>query len=170
MADPVDAATFRAAMARFPGAVTIVTTLEGTERRGITATAVCSVTANPPSLLVCLNLKTGTCAAVAQSGLFNVNLLPGDGGDLALAFAGATGASGAAKFATGTWQTDARGLPLLTDAIAGFSCEVAERVNAGSHSIFIGHVVAVRLGQGSPLLYEQSQFHKLAPLAGAGPV
>ena len=63
----VDVAAFRAAMARFPGAVTIVTARDGDERRGITATAVCSVSAEPPSLLVCLNKRTGTCAAVRAS-------------------------------------------------------------------------------------------------------
>ena len=64
MGAPIDTASFRAAMARFPGAVTLVTArTPGGERRGITATAVCSVTADPPSLLVCLNARTGTCAA-----------------------------------------------------------------------------------------------------------
>jgi flavin reductase (DIM6/NTAB) family NADH-FMN oxidoreductase RutF len=62
----IDHATFRAAMARFPGAVTIITARQGTERRGITATAVCSVSAEPPSLLVCVNRKTGTCAAIRE--------------------------------------------------------------------------------------------------------
>src|SRR3990167_7561227 len=94
MSAPIDAAQFRAAMARFPGAVTIVTALSGSERRGITATAVCSVTADPPSLLVCLNRKTGTCAAVRESGMFNVNLLPDAASPIALRFAGAGGVTG----------------------------------------------------------------------------
>ena len=160
----IDVASFRAAMARFPGAVTIVTARAGDERRGITATAVCSVTADPPSLLVCLNRKTGTCSAVAETGRFNVNLLAGDGGTLAMAFAGATGATGEAKFTTGNWQADARGLPHLTEALLGFSCEVTEQVSAGSHEIFIGQVVSIRHGEGAALVYEQSRFHRLLPL------
>jgi len=165
MSAPVDIAEFRAAMARFPGAVTIVTALHGHERRGITATAVCSVSAEPPSLLVCLNRKTGTCAAVAGTGRFAVNLLTGDGGDVAMVFAGATGASGEEKFGHGDWQEDATGLPVLRDAVLNFSCEVAERIEAGSHCIFIGHITAIRHGEGPALVYEQSRFHRLSPLS-----
>lgn len=161
---PVDPATFRAAMARFPGAVTIVTTAGGGERRGITATAVCSVTADPPSLLVCLNRATGTCAMVAETGMFNVSLLAGDGGATALRFAGADGVTGSAKFATGDWRTDARGLPLLADAVVTFCCEVSGQVQAGSHTVFIGQIVGIRVSDGAALVYERARFHRLEPI------
>ena len=164
MGAPVDLAAFRAAMARFPGAVTIVTAREGAERRGITATAVCSVTADPPSLLVCLNRKTGTCATVAATRRFAVSLLAGDGGALAMAFAGATGASGEAKFATGDWREDGHGLPFLADAVVSFSCDVTEAVDAGTHTVFIGKIVDIRQGDGPALVYEQSRFHRLSPI------
>ncbi|GGE10664.1 flavin reductase (NADH) [Gemmobacter megaterium] len=164
MGVPVDAATFRAAMARFPGAVTIITTAGGGERRGITATAVCSVTADPPSLLVCLNRATGTCAMVADTGMFNVSLLAGDGGSTAMRFAGAGGVTGEDKFAQGRWLTCERGLPMLADAVVTFCCEVAEQVQAGSHTVMIGRIVGVRLNDGAPLVYEQSRFHRLEPI------
>lgn len=164
MGAAVDAASFRAAMARFPGAVTIVTALAGAEQRGLTATAVCSVSAEPPSLLVCLNRKTGTCAAVRASGLFNVNLLQGPASPLALRFAGAGGVTGAEKFALGDWGVDARGLPLLGQALVGFSCEVAEMVDTGSHTVFIGQISAIHLGDGAALVYEQARFHRLQPI------
>ncbi len=166
MGAPVETQAFRAAMARFPGAVTLVTarTANG-ERRGITATAVCSVTADPPSVLVCLNARTGTCAAVMETGRFAVNLLAGDGGALALAFAGQGGLSGEAKFAAGLWSGDAHGLPLLQDAVVSLSCRVAETLTAGTHHIFIGRIEALTLGEGQALVYEQSRFHGLIPLA-----
>ena len=164
MGVPVDTASFRAAMARFPGAVTIVTSAGGGARRGITATAVCSVSADPPSLLVCLNRATGTCALVRDTGMFNVSLLAGDGGDVALRFAGAGGVTGDDKFALGDWRTDARGLPLLADAVATFCCEVAETVQAGSHTVVIGHIVGITLTDAAPLVYERSRFHRLAPI------
>ncbi|MBL9048838.1 MAG: flavin reductase [Tabrizicola sp.] len=166
---PVDPAGFRQAMARFPGAVTIVTSLtpEG-ERRGITATAVASVTADPPSLLVCLNRKTGTCAAVAQTGRFVVNLLPGDGGDIALCFAGVGGASGEAKFKVGDWREDEHGLPVLQGAVVSLSCTVSESLIAGTHQVVIGQITHIRVGAEveapAPLVYEQSRFHRLAPI------
>ena len=161
----VDIGSFRAAMARFPGAVTIVTacTAEG-ERRGITATAVCSVSAEPPSLLVCLNRKTGTCAAVRETGRFNVNLLTEGASEVALRFAGVGGVTGEAKFAEGDWQADRRGLPVLADAVAQFSCEVAEVTDAGSHTVFIGHIVGLASAEAPALVYEQARFHRLLPL------
>ena len=161
MTAPIDAASFRTAMARFPGAVTIVTALAGDQRRGITATAVCSVTADPPSLLVCLNRATGTCAAVQDSGLFNVNLLQGDDGPMARRFAGMAGVTGADKFAQGDWHPDARGLPLLHSALLGFCCEVTAATKAGSHCIFIGRITAITHQTGAALIYEQSGFHRL---------
>lgn len=160
----VDPDLFRAAMARFPGAVTIVTASHGGARRGITATAVCSVTADPPSLLACINRKTGTCAAIRAGGRFAVNLLPDPSGPLAMRFAGAGGASGEEKFTEGDWRPDAFGVPVLASAPVGFSCEVSEAIDTGSHTIFIGRIAEVRLGQGAALIYEQSRFHRLSPL------
>lgn len=160
----VDIHSFRTAMARFPGAVTIVTGRAGAERRGITATAVCSVSADPPSLLVCLNRKTGTCAMVRETGRFNVSLLAGEAQAVALRFAGADGATGEGKFTEGRWAEDGRGLPLLADAVANFSCDVAEMTDAGSHTVFIGHIAEIDLGEGPALVYEQSRFHRLQPL------
>ncbi len=161
----VNQAEFRAAMARFPGAVTIVTTrtLRG-ERRGITATAVCSVTDSPPSLLVCINRKTGTCAAIAETGFFNINLLPDPSHALALRFAGKDGATGEEKFTLGDWRDDARGVPVLWDACVAFSCEVTQSVIAGTHQVFIGRIVAIQHGPGKALLWEQSRFSRLVPL------
>jgi len=141
----VDPQTFRTAMGRFPGAVTIITARSAAERRGITATAVCSVSAEPPSLLVCVNRKTGTCASIDESGIFNINLLQDPSSEL-------------------DWDEDSRGLPILKDALVAFCCEVRERVDAGSHAIFIGQIVDIRLGEGVPLLYERSRFHRLTPI------
>ncbi len=164
MGKHVDPADFRAAMARFPGAVTIVTARAGAERRGVTATAVCSVSAEPPSLLVCLNSKTGTCHAVAETGRFNVNLLAGDGGEVAMRFAGQDGATGEDKFRLGNWYEDDRGVPLLGESIVGLSCNVTESIEAGSHIVFVGEISAITTGEGAALVYEQSRFHRLAPL------
>lgn len=156
---------FRAAMARFPGVVTIVTAADGEDRLGITATAVSSVTAEPPSILVCLNRATGTCAMASETGRFNVNLLTEPEGALAMRFAGAGGVTGAEKFALGNWEEDERGLPYLADALVSLSCDVIERVEASSHIILIGRIATVRFGDGQPLLYEQSAFRGLGPVA-----
>lgn len=156
---------FRAAMARFPGAVTIVTArTAGGARRGITATAVCSVTADPPSVLVCLNQTTGTCAAVTETGHFTVNLLAESDGGLALHFAGQGGVTGEDKFLSGDWRDDPFGLPILSSATVAMSCQVTSQLQAGTHRIFIGQIRGLAHNDGAALIYEQSRFHRLAPL------
>lgn len=158
---------FRAAMGSFPGAVTLVTTGSGADRSGITATAVCSVTDSPPSLLVCVNRATGTRHMIAETGLFSVHLLDSEHGPLARHFAGANGAKGAAKFDMGDWQSFASGLPLLADAAVSLACEVTETMEVGTHSLFIGRIEEVRLNERAPLVYAKSQFHGIAPLPAA---
>jgi flavin reductase (DIM6/NTAB) family NADH-FMN oxidoreductase RutF len=165
----VDPSAFRVAMARFPGAVSIITARHGDERRGITATAVCSVSAEPPSLLACVNRSTGTCVAIGETGRFNINVLTQDEGDLAMCFAGAKGATGEDKFTCrdygGDWGEDAYRLPILNGALLSFSCQVCDAVEAGSHSVFIGRITDIRTsGDRKPLLYEQSNFHVLQAL------
>ncbi|MDE4132744.1 flavin reductase family protein [Phaeobacter sp. QD34_3] len=164
----VDQASFRSAMARFPGAVTVITALSGpeagAERRGITATAVCSVSADPPSLLVCVNRATGTRAAIHETGRFNVNLLAKPDDLLAMQFAGQGGVTGEEKFAWGDWNADSRGLPRLASALLCFSCDVSEATEAGSHTVFIGRITDIAQGEGEPLLYERSGFQCLAPI------
>lgn len=159
--DPV---AFKKGMRHLAASVTLITTRHAGERGGLTATAVCSVSAEPPSLLICVNRKTGTCASIGESGFFNINLLRDPSSELAMRFAGAGGATGEEKFTAGDWDEDTRGLPILKDALVAFCCEVREKVDAGSHAIFIGQIVDIRLGEGVPLLYERSRFHRLTPI------
>ncbi|MFC3612631.1 flavin reductase family protein [Lutimaribacter marinistellae] len=163
----VDVPTFRRTMGLFPGAVTLITTGSGDLRRGITATAVCSVTDNPPSLLVCVNRKTGTCMEIARLGLFSVNLLGQDHADVAMAFAGAHGVTGPEKFDFGHWITCPQGLPRLSGALASISCKVTATTEAGGHSVFIGRIedVAFADEDGGALVYAQSRFHRLQSVA-----
>lgn len=157
----VDAATFRRAMGLFPGAVTLITTGKGDLRRGITATAVCSVTDTPPSLLVCVNRKTGTCQEIRRSGRFSVQLLGAEQADLALCFAGATGATGAGKFDSSDWTTCPAGLPRLGTALASLSCRVISLSENGSHMVFIGAIEEAALQEGEALIYARSKFGRL---------
>lgn len=156
---------FRDTMALFPGAVTIITTGSGDLRRGITATAVCSVTDSPPSLLVCANTRTGTCAEIDRSGRFSVQLLAAHQTDVAMTFAGAGGASGDDKFASGSWTACPAGLPRLMGSLASISCRVTTRSEAGTHKVFIGAIEDVALGDGDALVYAQSAFRTLAAVA-----
>lgn len=149
---------FRQTMSLFPGAVTLVTVGQGDNRHGITATAVCSVTDTPPSLLVCINRTTDTCTQITRLKSFSVQLLDHTSEDIALAFAGAGGLRGAQKFSVGAWDETDRGLPQLTTAVASVSCEVSTYNDVGSHRVFIGEIKDSALDVGDALIYARAQF------------
>lgn len=150
---------FRKSMSLFPGAVTLITTGKGSDRRGITATAVCSVSDTPPSLLVCVNRKSATCDAISRTGRFSVQLLNELSDDLAMGFAGKL--TGPEKFTLGDWTETAFGQPCLTSALACLSCRVQTESDSGSHRIFIGAIEDAVLAEGGALVYVRSRFHRL---------
>src|SRR6201993_3712786 len=92
----VEATTFREAMSRMGAAVHVVTTAGPAGKTGATATAVCSVSDAPPTLLMCLNRRSQTNPAVVENGVFCVNPLGDGGAEIADVFAGRTGVSGSA--------------------------------------------------------------------------
>src|SRR5207237_7538914 len=101
----VEPAAFREAMSRLGAAVHVITTAGPGGKTGATATAVCSVSDAPPTLLMCLNRRSQTNPIVVETGGFCVNTLGDGGSDLADIFAGRTGVSGSDRFATGEWTT-----------------------------------------------------------------
>ena len=162
-AKPVDAALFKAGMRILAGAVNIVTSAHAGRRYGMTATAVCSATAEPPTVLACINKLATTHAAVAKSKVFCVNVLRAEDWELSSAFSGAQ--SGEARFKTRNWTRLATGAPVLIDSLVSFDCRVVKKMAHGTHTIFLGQVEQILLGQkGKPLLYSDGQYAKLASL------
>lgn len=162
---PVDADAFRSAMSRLGGAVTIITARHGDEMAGLTATAVCSVSAQPPRILVCINRNVRAHALVEHSQALVVNVLSAEHETLARRFAGMVqGVVGADRFESGTWTADARGVPLLADAAASLSCAVVETAVSGTHSMFLCEVAAVHVPARttSSLFYVNRQFFPIA--------
>ena len=154
---------FKRGMRQLAASVTIVTTEHDGERRGLTATAVCSLSASPPRLLVCVNRLASPHDLIAASGRFCVNVLAEEHAALSQRFAGAE--AGEARFAIGTWGTLATGAPMLQEALASFDCELLHQVEVETHSIFIGGVVAVVSHPGRrPLLYADGCYVGLAAL------
>ncbi len=159
--DAVDAAAFRAGMARLGGACTIITGSHEGERAGLTATAVCSVSAEPPRLLVCLNRSVRAHGIIARSGRLGVNVLDAQHEDLARRFAGMVpGVVGDDRFLTGDWIDSPQGVPVLRDALASFECRVIEETLSGTHSIFLCEVTGVTTPATSPsaLVYFNRSF------------
>lgn len=168
-AKPVDAGQFKAGMRSLAGAVNIITSANAGHRYGMTATAVCSATADPPTVLACLNKLATTHAAVAKSGVFCVNVLRADDWQLSTTFSGAQ--SGEARFKAGNWTKLVTGAPVLIDALVCFDCRVVRKIAHGSHTIFLGEVEQMLFGQkGKPLLYSEGQYAKLASLTLGEPL
>lgn len=159
---PVSDKDFRHALARLAGGVCIVATASGAQRRGITATAVCSVSASPPTILACVNNVTGTCGMIEAVGRFSVNLLAVHHRSVAEAFAGRDGRQGNDRFETGDWTRGTSGLPVLDGALASIECEVTQIVRAGTHAVFFGNVERVLFDDHTPLVYQDGQFRQLA--------
>jgi 3-hydroxy-9,10-secoandrosta-1,3,5(10)-triene-9,17-dione monooxygenase reductase component len=150
----VDEAIFREAIAHFATGVTVITTLHEGKPAGMTASAVASVSLDPVLLLVCVDNRLRTHEAIEASRAFVVNVLAEGQEQLALRFAQPS----PDKFA-GLALEDGHDLPVLSDAIAHFVCDVHERFPGGDHSIFIGAVRECGSRRGRrPLLYYQSRF------------
>lgn len=156
---------FKRGMRMLGGGVTIVTTLHEDTPAGLTATAVCSVSAEPQRVLACINRAGATYGAISLSRRFCVNVLAGGHHELATCFAGMMKADDRDRFEHGNWTTIATGSPVLEDALSAFDCTVSSIVDTGSHAIIIGDILAIRVGAGSgPLIYMDGQFSTLAPL------
>lgn len=161
----IDATSYKAGMRQLTAGVTLVTTLGADSRRsGLTATAVCSVSAEPPILLVCVNRHSGSYAAIRDAKRFAVNVLAAADVDLSNRFASAT--AGEERFLHGKWDQLTTGAPTLANALAVFDCELLEVKDMGSHGVFFGQVVDVRVLTDDlpPLLYGEGNYGTLTDL------
>lgn len=153
------AAAFKGAMRRLAATVTVISTGDGGERQGMTATAVTSVTADPPAILVCVNQSASLHPVMTNGTRFCVNLLNNAHADVAGAFGGRL--QGAARFSAGDWSDNDKGVPFLTDAQANIFCTVDALMIYGTHTIFVGKVDSVRLfGDIAPLIYQDGRYIK----------
>jgi flavin reductase (DIM6/NTAB) family NADH-FMN oxidoreductase RutF len=156
----MDAPRYRALMRHQAGAVTIIAAGHVGTRGGLTATAFSSLSDNPPTVLVCVQRRSGTHAVIVASKAFSVNILAHEQQDLAERFSGKSGVSGEQRFAAGgVWETLATGAPVLDGALASLDCELLDEHAFATHSIFIGRVVDGRFrSEGIPLLYFRNDY------------
>src|ERR671910_1290570 len=119
-AKPVDAEQFKAGMRALAGAVNIITSMNAGHRYGMTATAVCSAAADPPTVLACINKLASTHGAVQKSKAFCVNVLRAEDWELSTSFSGAQ--SGETRFKSRDWTRLSTGSPGFNDALVSFDC------------------------------------------------
>jgi flavin reductase (NADH)/flavin reductase len=156
---PIDLDTFRSGMRRLAGHVCIITTTSSDGgRAGLTATAVSSVSAEPPTLLICVNRQNSSHAVIRAAGLFAVNVLALEDQELANRFASRI--VGEARFSEGVWTTLETGAPVLESALVCFDCRIAQAVEVGTHGVLFGAIEAIRVRQTEtkPLLYVHGSY------------
>lgn len=159
----VTAAQFKEGMRRLSATVSLITVGGSVGRNGMTGTAVCSVSVEPPILLAAINRTASIHDQIVVERCFGVNLLRPRHRALADRFS--SGASGETRFGFGQWGEGAHGVPVLEDGLASFVCEVVKTVAIGTHDIFFGRVVDLRVADGSPLLYGGGQYEITLPTA-----
>ncbi len=164
----IDAQSFKVGMRRLAAGVCLITTEEpGGTRSGMTATAVCSVSAEPPTLLCCINKQNTSYAMIRSAGVFAVNVLALDDRPLADQFARPIASS--EKFSLGLWRHLITRAPILESALVGFDCKLAQSVEVGTHGILFGEIQAVhtRAVAAKPLLYAHGSHGGFASPAAA---
>jgi len=156
----IDATAFKKGMRHLAASVTLITTRHQDLRGGLTATAVCSVSAAPPQLLVCVNKSASAHDAIRQAGVFCVNILSPLHRKIAERFAGMDGIEGDERFRDmGQWSTLTTGAPVLAGCPVSFDCQLVTEVSAGTHTIYIGEIVDLALDPlASALLYCDGAF------------
>ena len=159
----VDSRSFRSGMARLAAGVNIVTSTGPGGWCGFTASAVCSVTDDPPTLLVCANRGSQSYDTIRASGILCVNAIAGQHEELSMRFAGANGIKDmAARFAGAEWTTMVTGAPALADANVSFDCRVVRNVEIGTHDTFFCEVLAVREARSlDGMVYFGRKFHRV---------
>jgi flavin reductase len=161
-AETMDAAKFKLGMRRLASGVTLITTVSGGERHGLVATAVSSLSADPPTLLTCVNQSASAHTHIAASGIFCVNVLSASQKDVAARFSNSSERH--RRFQDGDWQALMTGAPALAGSLVSFDCKLRQSFEHNSHTIFIGEIVCVELWASSirPLVYMDGSYRDIA--------
>ncbi len=161
-ASQVAALSYRDAMAQLAHSVHLVTTDGAAGRGGFTASAVCSISDSPPTLLVCVNRGASAYSSFSGNDVLCVNTLTMAQAEIATAFGGRTPMH--ERFACATWDRLATGAPILEGALVSFDCRVVDRTTMSTHDVLFCEVMALRSAGGSGLVYAQRRYHGLSEI------
>jgi flavin reductase (DIM6/NTAB) family NADH-FMN oxidoreductase RutF len=149
---------FRAALGRFASGVTVVTTRDASGAlHGITVSAFCSVSLDPPLILICIEKATGSHYAFEESGVFVVNILDRSQQALSEHFASTL----PDKFGEVVFRPGFEGVPVLADALVSLECRLKNAYDGGDHSIYIAEVERAEIKDGSPLVYFHGDYRMI---------
>jgi flavin reductase len=160
---------FLSAMRQVASGVTVVTTDGISGLAGLTVSAMCSLSADPPSLLICINRQSRAMEILRRNGVFCVNVLAVEQVEVARVFSRSSCEPGTDRFASVPWHRRATRAPVLDDALAVFDCRIAQGMPFGSHDILIGVVADSHVRTGLPLVYANRSYGKVASFSGGVP-
>ena len=152
---------FRKALRHFPAGVTIVTVRSGDRTHGLTVSAFSSVSAEPALISITIeNRHKGYAMLEEPEAVFAVNILGEGQSELSNRFAWVKDED---RFSAGNWSSAETGAPVLTDALAWLDCRIHARYPAGTHTIYVGEVVASHVPEeeAAPLVYWNRGYRKL---------
>lgn len=156
-------AEFRAAMSGLASTVNLVTARRGGERIGRTVTSMLSLSANPPTILISIDIVSRLADLIAKTNGFSLAMLADDQSGLADAFAGRVPA--AERFDSGKWSEWPSGHPMLLGAVTAFDCDVTGAIETGTHVLFAGAIIEAETSTGrQPLLWQRHAYHGLGGL------
>ena len=152
-------ASFRDAMRRLVGGVSVITAGAGAARTGLTVTSAHSLSVDPPTMLVCVNRNASAWPVIRREGHYCVNLLGARHQHIADRFAGRGGIQGADRYEGARWRQFPSGAFGLEDALAVIDCTVEEIIERHSHGIVIGEVRSIHVGAaGEALIYGHGRY------------
>ena len=157
-----DRMLYREGMSRLGAAVSLIATDGAFGRHGFTASAVCSVTDAPPTLLVCMNRGVRSHDAFLGNACLSVNVLTGAHESMSGLFADRS-VDMDARFLAGAWRIGATGAPLLDGATVSFDCRITTATAVGTHSVIFCAVEACHLGEEAPggLIWFGRTYHRV---------
>lgn len=156
---PVNSDEFRSALSRFPSGVTVVTSRDADGRfHGMTVSAFCSLSLDPPRVLICVEKTTGSHIALQTSKAFVVNILSAGQRDTSDRFASMIDD----KFDQIEYSAGIDGIPVLSGCLATLECRVTNAYDGGDHSIFVGEVEHAAINEGDPVVYFRGEYRSIA--------
>jgi flavin reductase len=154
----LDAQVFKTVMRKLAGTVTVISTSNDAGLHGMTATAMCSVCAEPPTILIVVNRSTRTHPHIDAKKAFAVNILSEEQLDVAELFA----SKSLDQFASIDFSRMDDGCPVIAEAAAYLHCSVEDQFDVGTHTIFIGRVIGAGATTEPPLVYQDAKYRRVS--------
>jgi flavin reductase (DIM6/NTAB) family NADH-FMN oxidoreductase RutF len=147
-------------MSQFASGVTVVSTSHEGILHGLTVASFCSLSLDPPLVLVCIDKKSNTHAMIEKSEVFAVNILNSEQQDVSRIFADSS--TEGHRFENVRYRVGESGAPIIQPALASIDCRVSAAHDGGDHTIFVGEVIDLAIDENAqPLVYWRSGYHDL---------